>query len=360
MLNLTTPPESLCILRLSALGDTCHVVPIVRRLQRVWPSTQLTWVIGRLEARLMSLLPGVEFITIDKRAGWRATRELGRSLAGRRFDVLLHMQLSLRSSLLSTRIRAHTRLGFDRRRARELQWLFTNAQIPAHADEHVLDSFQGFLLAMGLAPGPLEWNLPLPEEARAYAARLIPDDRPTLLISPCSSHPLRNWRPDRYAAVARHAAQRHGMRVILCGGRTAAEQRMGAAIEQAASAGSASWLVNQIGRDTLPQLLALLARSRVLISPDSGPAHMATMVGTPVIGLYAATRCERCGPYLSRQWCVDRYEAAARLFYGRTAAELPWHAKIEREGVMDLVEVDAVRERLDALMLSASAALPAS
>src|SRR6202034_1675855 len=133
MLNLTERPKSLCILRLSAIGDTCHVVPIVRTLQRVWPTTQLTWVIGRLEARLMSLLPGVEFITIDKRAGLATARDLRTVLRGRRFDVLLHMQLSLRASLTSTLIAARMRLGFDRAWARELQWLFTNAQIPARS-----------------------------------------------------------------------------------------------------------------------------------------------------------------------------------------------------------------------------------
>src|ERR1700689_3755564 len=106
MLNLIERPESLCILRLSAIGDTCHVVPVVRTLQRIWPTTRLTWVIGRVEARLMSLLPGVEFITIDKGAGLAAARALRALLRGRRFDLLLHMQLSLRASLVSALISA--------------------------------------------------------------------------------------------------------------------------------------------------------------------------------------------------------------------------------------------------------------
>src|ERR1700722_11373027 len=162
MLNLLERPDSLCILRLSAIGDTCHVVPVVRTLQRLWPATALTWVIGRVEAQLMSLLPGVEFITIDKRAGLAGARTLRSALAGRRFDVLLHMQLSLRASLTSTLIASRIRLGFDHARARELQWLFTNAQIAPRRREHVLDSFQGFLGALGLQQGNLSWDLPLP------------------------------------------------------------------------------------------------------------------------------------------------------------------------------------------------------
>jgi len=341
-----TPPGSLCILRLSAIGDTCHVVPVVRALQRAWPTTRLTWIIGRTEARLMALLPGVEFITIDKSAGLAAMRTLHQALRARRFDVLLHMQLSLCASLSSLAVRAPMRLGFDRARARELQWLFTNRRIAPRRNEHVLDSFQGFLTALGLEPGPLEWNLPLPAAACDYAARLIPDRHPTLIVSPCSSHVARNWRAERYAAIIDHAVQRHDMRVLLCGGRTSLELDMGRAIERLVRVP----LINQIGRDTLPEMLALLARARALLSPDSGPVHMATMVATPVIGLYAATRLQRAGPYFSRQWCVDRYQAAAQRFRGRSAAQLPWHEKIEQPGVMDLIEVADVRERLDALL----------
>jgi heptosyltransferase I len=121
---------------------------------------------------------------------------------------------------------------------------------------------------------------------------------------------------------------------------------VGAAIEQAAHAP----LINQIGKDTLPQLLALLGRARAIVTPDSGPAHMATMVGTPVIGLYAATNPARSGPYLSRQWCVDAYAEAARRFRKRAPEELPWTEKIEEPGVMDLIEVDRVTAKLDDLL----------
>ncbi len=348
MLNYSEPPQSLCILRLSAIGDTCHVVPLVRSLQRAWPTTRLTWIIGRTEARLMSLLPDVEFITVDKRAGLGTVPALRRALRGRRFDVLLHLQVSLRASLLSTAIPARVKLGFDRQRAREGQWLFTNARIKPRAHEHVQDSFLGFLWALGVDPGPLQWDLPLPEESVRYAAELIPDDQRTLVISPCSSHAARNWSAERYAAVADHAARAWRMRVILCGGPSPLERETAAAIDRLTRA----QIINQTGRDTLPQMLALLARASVLLCPDSGPAHMATMVGTPVIGLYAATRTARTGPYRSRQWCVDRYEAAAQRYRHRSASELPWAEKIEEPGVMDLIEVAEVRERLDSLIAS--------
>lgn len=346
MLPLDRPPRSICLLRLSALGDACHVVPIVRTLQRAWPETQLTWIIGKAEARLLGLIEGVEFITVDKRTGFAAGRDLRARLAGRRFDVLMHMQLALRASLISRLVPAALRLGFDRARARELQWLFTNARIAARTREHVLDSFFGFTAALGIAERTLRWDVPLPAQARQYAEQLIPDARPTLLISPCSSHELRNWRPERYAALADYAVRRHGMRVILVGGPAPAERAMGMQIERAVGVP----LINQVGRDTLPQLLALLARATVLVSPDSGPVHMASMVATPVIGLYAATNPERSGPYLSRRWCVNAYAEAARRFRGCAPEQLPWSSKIEVPGVMDLIEVERVTAKLDELL----------
>jgi heptosyltransferase I len=346
LLPLAEPPRSVCILRLSALGDTCHVVPIVRTLQHAWPGTELTWIIGKAEARLMSLVDGVEFITVDKRAGFGARHALREQLRGRQFDVLLHMQVALRASLVARNVAATVKLGFDRARARDLQWMFTNARVAPRTREHVLDSFFGFLAALGIKDRLVEWNIPLPEDARAYADQLIPDSQPTLIISPCSSHTLRNWRPDRYAAVADYAARRHHMRVILCGGPSTLEVETGAAIEKAVTAK----ITNQIGRDTLPQLLALLGRATALVTPDSGPAHMATMVGTPVVGLYAATNPARSGPYLSRLWCVDAYAQAARKFRGRVPEKLPWTEKIEHRGVMDLIEVDQVTGKLDELL----------
>ena len=349
MSDSATPPRTLCILRLSAIGDVTHVVAIVRTLQQAWPDTALTWVIGRIEARLIGLLPGVELIIIDKRSWREGALALKRQLRGRRFDVLLHMQTALRASLYSTLISAPLRVGFDRARARELQWLFTNRRIAPRSREHVLDSFFGFTEALGINERRLEWNLPIPADAAAWARELIPEGVRTLIVSPCSRWSARNWRSERYAAVIEHAVRRHGLQVLLCGGPGAQEHAMGTAIEALVRVP----VRNIIGTDTLPQLLALLARATVLLSPDSGPAHMATMVGTPVIGVVAGTRSARSGPYLSQRWCVDRFAEAALKYRGRPERELPWIETIEIPGVMDLVETEAVCARLDELLATA-------
>jgi heptosyltransferase I len=350
----SAPPRRICVLRLSALGDVCHALPVVRTLQDAWPETEITWILGKLEHKLLGHLPGIEFVVFDKKAGRAAYSDLRARMAGRRYDVLLHMQLAIRASLAAALVPARVKIGFDRARARELQWLFTNARIEPRSREHVLDGLFGFAERLGLRERSMRWDIPLPDAALEYARRVIPDGQPALVISPCSSHALRNWSAERYAAVADHAAAHHGMRVLVCGGRSDLELQYGARIAGLMREPCA----NLVGKDTLLELLATLQRATVLLSPDSGPAHMATTVGTPVVGLYAATNPARSGPYYSRPWCVDRYEAAAQKFTGKPAAQLPWTEKIEQPGVMDLVTVDDVIGRLDALMAAGAPRTP--
>lgn len=343
---MTSPPRSLCLLRLSALGDVSHVVPLVRALQEQWPDTAITWVVGRFEHRLVAGIDGVEFLPFDKRGGWPAYRALRRQLAGRRFDALLLMQLALRANLVSTAIRADLRVGYDRARAREGHGLFVNRRIAPAAGQHVLDALRSFGDVLGLAPSPPRWDLPVPGEAEAFAQAQLPGTAASLVISPCASHPQRNWRPERYAAVAEHAVRRHGLRVVLAGGPSPAERAMADAIV----ARCAEPLLDLVGKDTLQRALALFRRATLVLSPDSGPVHMANAVGTPVLGLYASTDPARSGPYSDRRWCVDRHDQAARRFLGRPASALRWGSKIEAEGVTDLIATDEVIERLDAFM----------
>jgi heptosyltransferase I len=264
-------------------------------------------------------------------------------LHGRRIDLLLHMQFAWRASLIAALLAAPVKLGFDRARALDLQWLFTTHRIAPAPCEHVMDALFGFARRLGVERREYRWDIPLPESARDYAARQIPDGTPALIISPCSSHVLRNWNVAGYAEVGDYAARRLGMKVLICGGRTPLEQRMGAEI----SARMQSACSNLVGQDTLLDFYATLARARVLVTPDSGPAHMATSLGIPVVGLYAATNPARSGPYFSRNLCVDRFDEAARQFRGRSAAQLPWRTRIERPGVMELIKAADVIAKLE-------------
>lgn len=344
VLPLDQPPDNICILRLSALGDATHTLPVVRAIHNAWPGTAITWIIGKLERRLLEGVDNVEFIVFDKRGGWAEVGKLRQRLRGRRFDVLLHMQVAARANLLSRLIEAPVRLGWDRGRSRDFHHWFSNCRVAAVPFQHQVEGFLEFPRALGIEVTEPCWDLPVSADARAWAEAQAPGEQRTLLISPCSSHALRNWRNEHYARVADHAVREHGMRVILSGGPSELERDTARAIEAAMAAPC----LNLVGEDTLEQSKALLARADLVLTPDAGPAHIASALGTPVLGLYAATWSRRSGPWNSLDLCVDRYPEAARKYRGQAATELRWGHRIEEAGVMDLVTVPDVIARLDA------------
>ncbi len=326
----------MCLLRLSALGDVTHVVPLVRTLQAARPDTPIHWIIDKAGHKLLDGLPGVTFHAYDKKSGMAGVKELHRQLPPGRFEALLQMQVAFRANLLSAFIPAERRIGYDRSRSKDLHGLFINERIPDRPGIHVLDAIGSFCEPLGLRQTEVSWDLAVPQSAYEWAAAQWQDDgRPVLMISPCSSHVRRNWYADRYAAVANHAAQR-GWRVVLCGGRSELERSMADAIQAQLHTPA----LDLVGKDTLKQLPALLARANLVMTPDSGPMHIANAMGAKVLGLHAASNPNRSGPYSDRRYCVDRYDDAARKYLAKQAADLKWGTKIEFDDVMELITVD--------------------
>jgi len=342
-------PKSICLLRLSAIGDTCNIVPLISQLQTTFPECRLTWVIGKTEYGLLSELPGVEFIIVDKSAGRKERKKLKKILQQRKFDVLLHMHASMRANLVSRWITATRRIGFDRKRARDFQWMFVNETIAAQQQTHVVDGFVSFLSCFGLQPATPEWNIPVAETALEFAREKIAKN--TLVISPCSSdrrRNFRNWSVQNYASIADYVAEKYAYQVILTGGPTELELDYGEKI----TALCRHRPQNLIGKTTLQQLMAILENSRMLICPDSGPAHMANAAGTPVIGLFATSNRFRTGPYNSQQWIVDRYPDALKTFLGKSTDQVRWGQRVRAPEAMDLIQVEDVQARIDELISS--------
>ena len=171
-----TAPQSLCLLRTSAIGDVTHVVPLINTLRAAWPDVALTWIVGKLERKLVGDLAGVRFVTFDKSAGWRGMRAVHSELGEQRFDALLQMQVALRSNLLSLGVSARLRVGYDRDRAKDLHGLVINRRIPARHGEHVLDAIGSFCEPLGLRQTQVRWNIPVPDEAHAWVAHQLPGD----------------------------------------------------------------------------------------------------------------------------------------------------------------------------------------
>ncbi|OIN11103.1 glycosyltransferase family 9 protein [Oceanisphaera psychrotolerans] len=340
MALLGSAPATLCLLRLSAIGDCCHAIALVQAIQRQWPQTRITWITGKIEAQLLQLLPDVEIIVFDKGAGIRAYLDLWKQLRGRKFDVLLHMQAALRASLASLGVSAIHRLGFERERAKDGQWLFTNHKVAA-TGEHVVEGFMGFGQALGLADLSPRWTLPVPEEAEQWATPYA-ERQPLLLICPAASKAYKNWTAEGYAALADHAHGK-GMQVMLIGSPARQERELAAKICNLTD----NIAENLVGKTSLPQLLALIKSARLVVAPDTGPTHMATLMNTPVLGLYAHHNPQRTGPYYCRDYVVSVYDEALLAETGKPANELPWRTRVKDPAAMQRITIDRVVAQFD-------------
>ena len=338
-------PESLCILRLSAIGDVCHAVAMVQQIQHHYPKIKITWVIGKVEAMLLDGLPGVELVIFDKKAGFTGYQTLWQQLRGRNFDVLFHMQVALRASLASLCIPAKIKVGFDRARAKEGQWLFTNKKIVAQKNPHVLDGFMGFAQSLGLTIEKPTWNMPISDQEQLWASERLITEKPIAVISPAASKAERNWHSEGYAAIADHLSER-GFLVVICGGPTTMEKLLAEEIIHLAK----QPLTNLVGETNLKQLLAVLKVAHLVIAPDTGPAHMAVTVNTPVIGLYAHSNPHRTGPYNYQHYVVSGYKHNIEQQYKKPLAKLPWGIRAKGSNLMNAITLSQVKNKVRQLI----------
>lgn len=336
------PVRSICLLRLSAIGDACNAAAVVHAIQSHYPEAEITWVIGKTEASLMAGMSGVNLVVFDKSQGLAAYRHLYRALKGKRFDALLVMQVALRANLASLCISARRRIGYDRAKSKELHGLVISERIEPTSKPHVLDNFRQFQKALGVPLAAPSWNIPTSAEDQRWASEQLDRSRARhLIITPAASNPERNWLPDRYAAVADFASQQ-GFAVYLCGG--AGEHETALANEILAQAKSP--VRNLVGHSSLKQLFALTRLVQVVIAPDTGPAHMAVAAGTPVIGLYAHSNPARTGPYLWQDYVVDAYTPALQAIRSESPEQARWGQRLKGHELMEQITTERVCDTL--------------
>jgi heptosyltransferase I len=334
--------SKLCILRLSAIGDVCHAVAMVERIQRSQPDIEITWIIGKLEHQLVGDMANIKFVIFDKKQGRAAYKKLKQDLAGQVFDTLFVMQVALRANLAALLIKAKQKIGFDWQRSKELHCLFANKRISPQPHAHVLDGFMAFADALGIPHvAKPQWHIPVAEPDLLWAMAQKAKWGDFVVISPAASKAERNWLPQRYAKIADYLHQ-HGKTVILCGGPGKLDQQLGEQI----SAHTQNIACNYIGQTSLKQMLALLAQASLVIAPDTGPAHMATAVGTPVIGLYAHSNPLRTGPYNNLDNVVSVYDEIVKEQKGKPWQQLNWGVRVKGEDLMARITIDQVIEQL--------------
>ncbi len=291
---ITVPPERVLIVMMSAIGDAVHVLPVVTALKRAWPATRLSWVLQPAPGALVRGHRAVdELLLFERASGWRAFPALARTLRSCRFDLVLDLQVYLKAGLITALARAPIKLGYDRARARDLNWLFTTHTIPPHPTQHTQDEFFEFLGALGVPHEPVEWGLGPWLEERAWQREFLARfDRPIAALVPGSSAAQREWLPERWAAVADVLYEDYGLQPVLVGGRSPRELHA----ERTIVTESRAPVISTLGIP-LRQLVGVLDASVLVIAVNTGPLHMAVALDRPVISLMGHNNPKRVGPY---------------------------------------------------------------
>ena len=349
----------LLIVRLSALGDVVHTLPLAAALRRAFPDGVIDWVVDERSADLLSLVPVLDRVVVLRtrsRPALRALAECCRTLRGRSYDVALDAQGLGKSSLVARCSGAARVVGLETPFLRErwARWLYTERADPGRPT-HVVERNLGLLAPLGVDSGA--WAFPLqsppsdaPARTRARLGLGVAGGR-FALLNPCSAWASKCWPAERFGAVASWLRRAHWLPSAVLWGPGEEERAEAVA---AASDGAAEVAPPARLRD----LVALTRAAAVLVSGDTGPLHVAAAVGTPVVGLYGPSDPARNGPWSPDDVVVSRFAACrCRPAHDRGARTAGRMVRTCRSAArcLDEISVDDVTAAVDRRLRSVPA-----
>jgi heptosyltransferase I len=290
------PLDRVCVVMMSAVGDAVHVLPVLTALKRHHPAMHVTWVLQPGPATLVRGHHCVdEIILFDRSKGMTGFMDIRRALAGQRFDLVINLQVYFKAGIITSFTKSPVKLGFDRARARDANWLFTTHRIPPHAMQHVQDQYFEFVEWLGVPHTPVVWDLgPWNETERAWQREFMTRfDRPIAPIVVATSKPQKDWLPERWAEVSDALYHDFGLQPVLVGARSPREVHAERVILEQTKTKPYSAL----GQGGLRGLVGIIDASALVLSPDTGPLHMTVALDRPVVSLIGYSNPKRVGPY---------------------------------------------------------------
>ena len=304
----------IALVKLSSLGDVVHALPAARALRAWWPRAELTWVVERREQAILAGNPDLDHVVAVDTRLWRRefrrpggtpaviakVRGLVRRLAAGRFDVAVDLQGLWKSGVITALTRAPLRVGLAVSHCRERgnAW-FTNRRVtPPKEAAHVVDQYRAVIGALGVdlsAVGPSAFPIAREPGAEAAVARWLEEEgvktgAPLVLLNPGSGGGHKRWAVEAFRRLGEETAMRVGARVAISWG--PGEEPLARAIAHGMRPGA---LVPP--STTIPEMVALFRRAALVVGGDTGPVHVAAVLGVPTVGLYGPTSARRNGPY---------------------------------------------------------------
>ena len=293
---------SILVILMGSLGDVTRGLCLVDHIKSHWPDSTITWLVESRWADLVEFHPNLNRTIIFHRA-WRmaAIWELYKQLKQHHFDIALDLQRILKSGLLSMMSGARRRIGFHRRNAKELNWLFNNEHIEYFSDElPKLKHYLKFAEYLNLPePKDLNFGFSMLDTQKSGPADLNNVRRPYVAVIMGSSWDSKDWFPEAYSQLALNLVKEHRLGIVLLGDRS--QVKVAGQVEKNVKSPD---VVNLAGKTTLLELAAALKGAAISVGPDSGPGHLAAAVGTPFVALFGPTDPIRTAPYGSEDLVV--------------------------------------------------------
>jgi heptosyltransferase I len=358
--------QKILLIKLSALGDVVHTLPVLNKLRRRYPKARIDWLAASDLAELLRPNPAITNVVEFPRQEWSTPWRLAPYTSGARliatlraadYDLALDLQGQLRSAVFAFACGAPVRIGFDKPRAaawqtltrkipdeakkhawqgaREGSWLaYTHHIAPPTLDLHPVERYLGVAPLLGLDDGPPDFSFSLPQEATARIDALLDyyDAGKSRLVAmaPGTNWETKQWRREGFAETARHFLQK-GFAVALMG--SDGERALCEEIARLAPGA-----VNLAGETTLPELAALIRRATICVTNDSGPMHLAAALERPVVSVFGPTDPVWAGPY-RRDNAVVRVELPCSPCYLRDLRRCTHgHACMENLGAAAVIE----------------------
>jgi heptosyltransferase I len=314
-----------------------HVLPVLTALKRANPQMHVTWILQPGPATLVRGHPLVdEIVLFDRSAGVHGFLDIRRALRGRQFDLVINLQVYFKAGIITSFTNAPVKLGFDRARARDFNWLFTTDKIAPHAMQHVQDQYFEFSDWLGVSHDPVEWGLGPCESERAWQREFYSSfDRPAAPIVVATSKAEKDWMPERWADVCDALYSDFGLQPVLVGGQSPRELHA----EQVITARARHKPVSALGSG-LRKLVSIFDGAALVLSPDTGPLHISVALDKPVVSLIGYSNPKRVGPYRKfRDLMIDAYGEPGEDYPISMENRIGRLPRISVRDVLDKVEI---------------------
>ncbi len=302
------------IVRVSAIGDVIHGIPVLCALREAYPSAFLAWVAEGTMGDVLDGHPALDELVRVPRRWWKSPREVWRMrqrLRKMRFDIAIDLQCLTKSAVTAWLSGAPRRIGKSGADGRELSPWFNN-ELVEPGGTHVLEHYLSMLRPLGIESATVQFNLPEraadAEDAEQFLQRSGLAGRRFAVLNPGAGWPSKIWPADRYGALARHLRDVHGVASVAAWG---LESELPLAETIVATSGGHAQLAPPT---TMLQLASLCRRAALFVGSDTGPMHLAVAVGTPAISMHGPSRADWCGAYGRQNIRLQiRYEDGSSL-----------------------------------------------